>query len=111
MGPDRSMTRTPGKARSLPRAASMGAELARAAAPVGACVHLPPGARSVLTTPMGVVTYCRICPATCGLVVEVEGGRAVAVQGDPDNPLSRGFTCTKGRHYGHLHHDPARFLT
>ena len=43
-------------------------------------------------------TYCRICPATCGLEVELEGGRITKVRGDEANPLTRGFTCTKGRH-------------
>jgi anaerobic selenocysteine-containing dehydrogenase len=31
------------------------------------------------------------CPDTCGLLVEVEDGRAVRVSGDPAHPLTRGF--------------------
>jgi anaerobic selenocysteine-containing dehydrogenase len=46
------------------------------------------------------VTYCRICPATCGLVVDVEDNRVVRAVGDVDNPLTRGFSCPKGRHIG-----------
>jgi anaerobic selenocysteine-containing dehydrogenase len=46
------------------------------------------------------VTYCRICPATCGLVVDVDDGRVVRAVGDPDNPLTRGFSCPKGRRIG-----------
>ena len=57
------------------------------------------------------VTYCRICSPLCGLLVDVDNGRVVHVAGDPDHALTRGFTCTKGRHLGELHHAPDRFLT
>jgi anaerobic selenocysteine-containing dehydrogenase len=57
------------------------------------------------------VTFCRICSPLCGVLVDVEDGRVVGVTGDPDHPLTRGFTCTKGRHLGALHHAPERFLT
>ena len=30
------------------------------------------------------------CPDTCGLLVEIENGRAVRVTGDPDHPFTRG---------------------
>jgi anaerobic selenocysteine-containing dehydrogenase len=53
-------------------------------------------------------TFCRICQAACGLIVDVEDNRVVAVQPDPDNALSQGFTCPKGRRYGDLHHHPGR---
>jgi anaerobic selenocysteine-containing dehydrogenase len=56
------------------------------------------------------VTFCRICNASCGLLVDVADGRVIDVRGDRDNPLSRGFTCPKGRHYGSLHHDPERVI-
>ncbi|HEX5588343.1 MAG TPA: molybdopterin-dependent oxidoreductase [Acidimicrobiia bacterium] len=57
------------------------------------------------------VSHCRICSPLCGLLVDVEDGRVTHVAGDPDHPLTRGFTCTKGRHLGALHHAPDRFLT
>ena len=57
------------------------------------------------------VTFCRICSPLCGLVVDVEDGRVTHVSGDPDHALTRGFTCTKGRHLGELHHASDRFLT
>jgi len=57
------------------------------------------------------VSYCRICSPLCGLLVDVEDGRVTHVAGDPDHALTRGFTCTKGRHLGELHHAPDRFLT
>jgi nitrate reductase (cytochrome) len=41
---------------------------------------------------------CRLCGVGCGLLVGVESGRAVAVRGDPDSPVSRGLPCVKGYH-------------
>jgi anaerobic selenocysteine-containing dehydrogenase len=57
------------------------------------------------------VTYCRICAATCGLVVEVEDNRVVKAVGDVDNPLTRGFSCPKGRHIGDFLASPDRLRT
>lgn len=45
-------------------------------------------------------TYCCYCSALCGVIVEVEDNRVVKVRGDLEHPMSRGFTCTKGRHIG-----------
>lgn len=36
-------------------------------------------------------------PTYCGMTVEVEGDRLVAIKGDHDNPDSRGFLCMRGR--------------
>jgi anaerobic selenocysteine-containing dehydrogenase len=44
-----------------------------------------------------VPSFCRICLNGCALRVEVEGGRAVRVSGDRNNPVYKGFTCVKGR--------------
>jgi nitrate reductase (cytochrome) len=43
-------------------------------------------------------TPCRFCGVGCGLLVGIEGGRAVAVRGDPDSPVNRGLACVKGYH-------------
>jgi anaerobic selenocysteine-containing dehydrogenase len=53
-------------------------------------------------------TYCRICPAHCGIDVEVSDGRVIRIRGDDAHPLTRGFTCSKGRRLGDLHSDPDR---
>ncbi len=55
-------------------------------------------------------TFCRLCSPLCGLVVEVEHDRVVGVKGDPGHPVTAGFTCTKGRHLGDLHHRADRLL-
>jgi anaerobic selenocysteine-containing dehydrogenase len=53
-------------------------------------------------------SYCRQCIAVCGLLVTVDDDRIVAVRGDPDHPVTRGYTCSKGRAFGAMHHDPDR---
>lgn len=55
-----------------------------------------------------VRSYCRLCPAYCGILVTRDRDRVVAVQGDREHPLSQGYTCPKGRALGELHHDPSR---
>jgi anaerobic selenocysteine-containing dehydrogenase len=42
-------------------------------------------------------TFCRFCHVFCGLEVDVEGNKVIAVRGDHDNPVSEGYTCPKGR--------------
>lgn len=48
----------------------------------------------------------------CGIVVTLDGEgddtRVVRVRGDEQHPLSRGYTCPKGRAIGAFHHDPRR---
>jgi len=39
------------------------------------------------------------CPDACRLLVTVEGGRVVAVTGDPGHPVTRGFACAKTTRY------------
>ncbi len=44
-----------------------------------------------------VKTVCpRDCYDTCGLLVTVEDGKIITVRGDPDHPVTRGFTCPRG---------------
>ena len=51
------------------------------------------------------------CPDTCGLLVEVADGRAVAVKGDPGHPHSRGTLCPKMAHYEATVHSPLRLTS
>ena len=53
-------------------------------------------------------SFCRLCPAYCGIVVTCDEDRVVTVQGDRDHPVSAGYTCPKGRALGELHHHPRR---
>jgi anaerobic selenocysteine-containing dehydrogenase len=50
------------------------------------------------------------CPDTCGVLTEVEDGRAAAFRADPDHPVTDGWLCIKVRNYlEHVHH-PDRLL-
>jgi len=55
-----------------------------------------------------VRSYCRTCLAACGVLIDLEGDHIVQVKGDPDHPLSRGYTCPKGRAMGVLQEHPER---
>jgi len=51
------------------------------------------------------------CPDTCGLLVEVEEGKALRVKGDPEHPFTRGFLCPKMHHYEKTVHSPLRLTS
>ena len=53
-------------------------------------------------------TFCRLCIAVCGMEVDVDDGLAVAARGDPEHPLSAGYSCNKGRALPALHHNERR---
>ncbi|MEX5713315.1 molybdopterin-dependent oxidoreductase [Parafrankia sp. FMc6] len=55
-----------------------------------------------------VRSFCRICTSVCGILVETAGDKVVRVRGDRDHPLSRGYTCPKGRSLPQMHHHPDR---
>ena len=51
------------------------------------------------------------CPDSCGTIVEVVDGRAVAFYGDPAHPITDGWLCGKVRPYlEHVYH-PDRLTT
>ncbi|MEO6743228.1 MAG: molybdopterin oxidoreductase family protein [Caldimonas sp.] len=50
------------------------------------------------------------CPDTCAMLVTVEDGRAVKVQGDPEHPTTHGSLCTKVSRYAERTHHPERVL-
>lgn len=66
-----------------------------------------------MTSPRTVTTMCPMnChPTFCGMRVTVDDGRVLAVDGDPDNPDSRGFLCVRGRAAHEIRDNPARLLT
>ena len=54
------------------------------------------GGSFLASNPAWKRTPCRLCGVGCGLLAGIEGGRAVAVKGDPDSPVSQGLACVKG---------------
>ena len=51
---------------------------------------------------------CHLCEAMCGLTLRVQEGRVTHVEGDADDPFSRGHICPKGAAIAELHDDPDR---
>ena len=75
------------------------ASAATAASAVVPSMALPVGAvlpRERQPGPAWKKAPCRLCGVGCGLLVGIENGRAVAVKGDPDSPVSKGLACVKG---------------
>jgi anaerobic selenocysteine-containing dehydrogenase len=49
--------------------------------------------------------YCKVCMTVCGLVAEVAGdSKILKVKGDRDHPLTKGYSCPKGRATGQIYH-------
>jgi anaerobic selenocysteine-containing dehydrogenase len=51
---------------------------------------------------------CNLCEAMCGLAIDTDGSRVVAIRGDRDDVFSRGHICPKGPALAQLHADPDR---
>ena len=50
------------------------------------------------------------CPDACGVLITVDDGRAVKIQGDPAHPVTRGFLCAKVAKYLDRVYSPERVL-
>ncbi len=53
-------------------------------------------------------SFCRFCGSNCAIIATVEGDHVVAVRGDADDPVSKGYICAKGAALGKFHHHPDR---
>jgi anaerobic selenocysteine-containing dehydrogenase len=51
------------------------------------------------------------CPDMCSLLAQVENGRIVKIQGDPDHPFTAGFACGKVNRDMDLVYSPERLTT
>ncbi len=51
---------------------------------------------------------CMLCEATCGITVQVEGGRVTGIRGDKDDPFGRGHVCPKAAAIPDVMDDPDR---
>ena len=56
-------------------------------------------------------SFCRFCHASCGIQVDVEDNRVRALRGDPDNAVSQGYLCMKGRAEAERLYHPDRLLS
>src|SRR5215470_15423544 len=55
-----------------------------------------------------VLRSCNLCEAGCGLALDVDDNRIVAVRPDENDPHSHGFICPKGIAIADIHQDPDR---
>ncbi|MEO1290128.1 MAG: molybdopterin-dependent oxidoreductase [Chloroflexota bacterium] len=54
-------------------------------------------------------TYCRICEAHCGLIVDLNDDQTVSkIRPDKDHTISQGFVCAKGLKFGTIADHPQR---
>src|SRR3954467_15186257 len=50
------------------------------------------------------------CPDACGVLITLDDGKAVKIQGDPAHPVTRGFLCAKVAKYLDRVYSPDRVL-
>jgi formate dehydrogenase major subunit len=53
-------------------------------------------------------SICPYCGVGCGQLIYHKDGKMVAIEGDPESPISRGHLCPKGSNTLELHTHPAR---
>lgn len=54
-------------------------------------------------------TTCnRDCPDACGIIATVDEGKVVALKGDPDHPVTRGFLCFRTSRFPELQESAIR---
>src|SRR5690349_9246682 len=54
-------------------------------------------------------TYCRICEAACGLVVERDANQTpIKLLPDKNHPVSKGYICAKGTRFLEVANHPSR---
>lgn len=78
-------------------------ESARLTAMTALGAVLPAAAKAAVPLPDGLhwqKAPCRFCGTGCGVMVGIQDGRVVAVQGDPENAVNKGLLCAKGYHAG-----------
>ncbi|WP_273836330.1 molybdopterin-dependent oxidoreductase [Guptibacillus sedimenti] len=51
---------------------------------------------------------CPLCEATCGLEIHTVNGKVTHIEGDKQDPFSKGYLCPKGFSLKELHHDSDR---
>jgi anaerobic selenocysteine-containing dehydrogenase len=55
-----------------------------------------------------VRTTCQGSHCECGVLVHVEDGKITKIEGDPNFPMNRGYTCVKGDVYYEFVYHPDR---
>ena len=60
-------------------------------------------------TPLYYRTVCRECPASCGVTARTREGRAVKLEGNPEDPIGGGALCARGQAALQALYHPERF--
>ena len=71
--------------------------------------YVVPPADAVPGTPLFYRTTCRECPAGCGVTAKTREGRAIKLEGNPEDPVSRGALCARGQAALQALYHPERF--
>jgi anaerobic selenocysteine-containing dehydrogenase len=76
-------------------------------------LHLPPylSCRPLALDARDQPTVCVLCSHTCGIRVDVEGGKIKAVRADESNPISGGYVCNKASSVARSTHHDQRVTT
>jgi anaerobic selenocysteine-containing dehydrogenase len=40
---------------------------------------------------------CRFCASRCGMLLHTREGRVTKIEGNPEHPVSQGWSCSSGR--------------
>ncbi len=78
-------------------AGAAGAACSPKAAPQKLIPFLVPPDEIIPGRPLFYRTVCRECPAGCGVTARTREGRAVKLEGNPDDPIGRGALCARGQ--------------
>jgi molybdopterin-containing oxidoreductase family iron-sulfur binding subunit len=70
---------------------------------------LVPPEEIVPGTPLYYRTLCRECAAGCGVTARTREGRAVKLEGNPEDPIGRGALCARGQAAIQALYHPDRF--
>ena len=55
-----------------------------------------------------VPSVCHFCSGGCGLILHVQNGKIINLEGDPDHPTNKGSLCPKGAALGQVRDNPRR---
>src|ERR1019366_8552167 len=66
--------------------------------------------RRAMSQPATGFATCMLCEAMCGLAVTIRDGKATRIEGDRDDPFSRGHVCPKAVALEGIRLDPDRVL-
>src|SRR5512146_3491808 len=70
---------------------------------------LVPPEQIVPGIPLFYRTVCRECPAGCGVTARTREGRAVKLEGNPEDPIGGGALCARGQASLQALYHPQRF--